>query len=121
MWITSQTTLPQLMTMHDADNHLIWQPNAREGAPGTLLGIPVLFNDQSPVLGSLGDLALVDLGYYAIKDGSSLAIFMDPYTQKVNGVTRIYAFWNVDGQPMLTTPMMLRDGVSTVSPFVILE
>lgn len=121
VWVTSQTTLPKLMTMKDEASQLIWQPNAREGNPGTLLGLPVIFNDQAPTLGSTGDLALLDLNYYAIKDGSPLAIFMDPYTQKVNGVTRIYAFWNVDGQPMITTPLMLRDGVNTVSPFVTLK
>ena len=121
IWVASQTTLPQLMVMVDGAGRLLWQPNAREGAPGTLLGIPVVLNDQAPVLGSQGDLALVDLQYYAIKDGSPLAIFIDPYTQKLNGVTRIYSFWNVDGQPMLTTPMLQRDGVSTVSPFVVLN
>jgi HK97 family phage major capsid protein len=121
IWVASQTILPQLMGMVDAGNNHIWQPNAREGAPGTLLGIPLIYNDQSPVLGSEGDLALVDLNYYAIKDGAPLAIFIDPYTQKINGVTRIYAFWNVDGQPMLTTPMLQRDGQSTVSPFVVLK
>jgi HK97 family phage major capsid protein len=121
VWIASQTVLPQLMSMVDAGANLVWQPSAREGHPGTLFGIPVLINDQSSVLGQQGDLALVDLSYYAIKDGSPLAIFMDPYTQKVNGVTRMYAFWNVDGQPMITTPLLQRDGVSTVSPFVVLQ
>jgi HK97 family phage major capsid protein len=121
LWVCSQTCLPKLMTLKDEANQLIWQPNAREAAPGSLLGIPVLINDQAPTLGSTGDLTLLDLNYYAIKDGSPLAIFMDPYTQKVNGVTRIYAFWNVDGQPMLNTPMTLRDGTNTVSPFVTLK
>jgi HK97 family phage major capsid protein len=121
VWVISQTVLPQLMAMVDAGNNSVWQPNAREGAPGTLFGIPAIVNDQSPVLGQRADIALLDLSYYAIKDGSPLAIFMDPYTQKVNGVTRLYAFWNVDGQPMLTTPMLQRDGVSTVSPFVVLQ
>lgn len=121
VWIASQTVLPKLMAMKDEASNLVWQPNARDGAPSTLLGIPLIFFDQSPILGQESDLALVDLQYYAIKDGSPLAIFMDPYTQKANGVTRIYAFWNVDGQPMLSTPLMLGDGVTTVSPFVLLK
>jgi len=120
-WVASRTCLPRLMTMVDAGNNLIWQPNAREKEPATLLGLPILLNPRSPVLGSEGDLMLVDLSYYAIKDGSGLAIFMDPYTQKVNGVTRMYIFWNVDGQPMMTTPLLEEDGVTTVSPFVVLR
>ena len=120
VWIASQTTLPQLMAMVDVGNHNVWQPSAREGAPGTLLGFPLLLNDQSPVLGAQGDLVLVDLNYYLIKDGSGITIDMsDGYYFKSNK-TIIKAFWNVDGQPWLTTPLTQRDGVSQVSPFVVL-
>ena len=84
-------------------------------------GSPLLINDLNPALGTEGDLALVDLKYYYIKDGSPLAIFIDPYSQKVNGTSRIYAFWNVDGQPMLTSPITQRNGTSKVSPFVVLK
>lgn len=121
VFIANQTCLPQLMTMASTLGQLVWQPSAREGVPSTLLGFPLLLNDQAPVLGTEGDLSLVDLKYYAIKDGSPLAIFMDPYSQKANGLTRIYAFWNVDGQPMLNTPLLQRDGSSQVSPFVALK
>jgi len=120
VWIASQTTLPQLMAMVDVGNHNVWQPSAREGAPGTLLGFPLLLNDQSPVLGAQGDLVLVDLNYYLIKDGSGITIDMsDGYYFKSNK-TIIKAYWNVDGQPWLTTPLTQRDGVSQVSPFVVL-
>ena len=121
VFIASRTVLPQLMTMTDPGGNLIWQRSAREGEPSTLLGYPLLINKRSPVLGSEGDLSLVDLDYYAIKDGSSLAIAIDPYTQKINGLTRIYAIWNVDGQPMMTTPILEEDGVTTSSPFVVLR
>lgn len=121
-WVTSQTCLPQLMTMvAPATNTLVWQPNAREGAPGMLLGISVLLNDQSPILGNLGDLALVDLDYYLIKNGSGIAIAMSEHPRFTRNQTIIKAFWNVDGQPWLNTPLLQRDGVSTVSPFVVLQ
>lgn len=121
IWIGSQTCLPQLMTMVDAGNNLVWQPNAREGAPGTLLGIPFLLNDQSPILGAEGDLALVDLDYYLIKDGSGISVAMSEHPRFTRNQTIIKAFWNVDGQPWLNTPLLQRDGVSTVSPFVVLQ
>jgi HK97 family phage major capsid protein len=120
-WIGSQTCLPQLMTMVDAGNNLVWQPNAREGAPGTLLGIPFLLNDQSPILGTEGDLSLVDLDYYLIKDGSGIAITMSEHVRFTRNQTIIKAFWNVDGQSWVNTPLLQRDGVSTVSPFVTLR
>lgn len=121
LWIGSQTVLPQLMTMVDAGNNLVWQPNAREGAPGSLLGIPFQLNDQSPVLGGEGDLVLVDLDYYMVKDGSGISISMSEHPLFTQNRTIIKAFWNVDGQPWLTTPLLQRDGVSTVSPFVVLQ
>ena len=121
LWIGSQTVLPQLMTMVDAGNNLVWQSSAREGTPGSLLGIPFTLNDQSPVLGSEGDLILVDLDYYMIKDGSGISITMSEHPLFTQNRTIIKAFWNVDGQPWLTTPLLQRDGVSTVSPFVVLQ
>lgn len=120
-WLASKTALPQLMTMTDNAGHLIWQPNAREGTPGTLLGYPVMLSDQVPTLGNEGDLTLVDLTYYLIKDGFGIAIAMSPHVYFNQNKTVIKAFWNVDGQPWLNTPLLLRDGVTTVSPFVVLQ
>ena len=120
-WVASQTALPALMTLVDGSGNLIWQPNARDGAPGTLIGLPVLLNDQSPILGAQGDLALVDLDYYLIKDGSGIAIAMSEHPRFTRNQTIIKAFWNVDGQPWLTSPLLQRDGVSQVSPFVVLN
>ncbi|OHE63857.1 MAG: hypothetical protein A2001_01460 [Treponema sp. GWC1_61_84] len=121
VWIGSQTILPQLMQMVDAGNHLVWQPSAREGAPGTLLGFPLLINDQSPALGTEGDLVLVDLDYYLIKDGSGISVQASEHPLFTSNRTIIKAFWNVDGQPWLTTPLLQRDGVTQVSPFVVLR
>jgi len=122
-WIASPTTLPQLLTVADpgAAGTLIWQPNAREGAPGTLMGLPLIINERSPILGAQGDLMLVDLSYYMIKDGSPLTVAMSEHPQFTRNRTIIKAFWNVDGQPWLTTPLLLEDGVSQVSPFVVLQ
>jgi HK97 family phage major capsid protein len=119
-WIISQSCLPAIMGLEDTSGHALWMPNVAFGPGGQLCGFPVLISDLNPAVGTAGDIALVDLKYYFIKDGSPLAIFIDPYTQKVNGVSRIYAFWNVDGQPMLTTPITQRNGTTTVSPFVTL-
>jgi HK97 family phage major capsid protein len=121
VWIGSPTTLPQLTTMVDAAGGLIWQPNAREGAPGTIMGFPFLINQRSPVLGAVGDLMLADLSYYLIKDGSGPYIDMSPHVRFLQNQTAIKAFWNVDGQPWLTGPMTLEDGVTQTSPFVALQ
>ncbi len=102
-------------------NNLVWQPSAVPGEPATIFGIPVEYNPFAPVLGQYGDIALLDLTKYVIKDGTGLTIFMDPYTQMGNNKTRMYISWNVDGQSLLTGPMLAQDGETEVSPFVVLK
>jgi len=119
-WVVSPTTLPQLMVMVDAGGHLIWQPNAVAGAPGTMLGFPVVVNPRSPVLGAQGDVLLGDFQYYLVKDGSGIFVDASPHLLFLTNRTVIKAFWNVDGSPWMTTPMLLEDGVTTVAPFVAL-
>lgn len=121
LWIASQTILPKLMTMKDEANNLIWLPNAVDGLPGSLLGIPVFINPRSPVLGSAGDLVLVDLEYYLIKDGFGIAVEASNAPLFTSNKTVIKAYRTVDGQPWLTAPVQLEDGTTTVSPFVVLQ
>ncbi|MCL5072629.1 MAG: phage major capsid protein [Actinobacteria bacterium] len=127
IWVGSPTILPELMTMKDfeaADSdapNLVWQPDARNGNPGTLLGLPVFMNANQPVLGSRGDLILADFSYYLIKDGYGIAIDASPHVYFKTNKTVIKAFWNVDGKPWLTAPITLPDGVCQVSPFVELD
>lgn len=119
VFVASKTLYPQLSTLKDGAGNLIWQANAVQGSPGTLMGYPVLFSERNPVLGNAGDLVLVDLSKYLIRDGSGMKLFLDPYTRAVNGITRLYFGWNVTGAPWLTSPIKGEDGVNR-SPFVTL-
>ena len=121
VWIGNPTTLPQLMTMASALGQLVWQPSAREGAPDMLLGLPFLRNERQPVLGTAGDLMLVNLSYYVIKDGAALTIDASQHMRFTSNQTIIRAVWNVDGQPTLNTPLLLEDGATQQSPFVVLQ
>lgn len=121
VWIGNPTTLPQLMQMVVPAGHLVWQPNAREGAPGTLLGYPFLRNERQPVLGTAGDLMLVNLSHYVIKDGAALTIDVSQHIRFLSNQSVIRAVWNVDGQPTLNTPLLLEDGATQQSPFVVLQ
>lgn len=122
VWLAHPSTLPQLQAMASVLGQLIWQPSAREGMPSTLLGYPVILNERQPVLGQIGDLMFVNLRYYAVKEGVGLSIRDDGgIGQFANNITRIKAFRSVDGQPMLATPLLAEDGVTTFSPFVVLN
>jgi len=126
VWIASQTILPQLTNMVDNATNagLVWMPNAQAigSTPGTLMGIPLVFNDRSPALGSTGDLILADLSYYLIKDGSGPFVAASPHVYFTSNKTVVKIFWNVDGQPWLTGPIPLEgSAANTVSPFIVLN
>jgi len=119
VFIASRTALPTLSKLKDDAGNLIWTFNAVQGAPPTLYGLPVYFSERNPILGTSGDLVLADLSKYIIRDGSSMRLFLDPYTRAINNMTRLYFTWNVDGKPWLTSPVKGEDGVRR-SPFVTL-
>ncbi len=128
VWVASKSALPQLLTMKDfeaADSdapNLVFQPDARTGVLGSLLGLPLIYTDLLPTIGGKGDLMLANFAYYLIKDGYGIEVRSDDgYTEFVKNRTYIKAFWNVDGKPWLTAPLTLRDGVTKVSPFVVLD
>lgn len=119
-WIASPTTIPQLCTLEDSNGNAMWQPSVREGLPPTLMGIDVVFVPRVPALGTAGDLSLVDLNYYLIKDGSGIFVEASQHVYFTSNKTVIKAFWNVDGQPWLREPIVDEDA-QTYSPFVVLD
>ena len=118
VWIYSPSMLVELMTMTDVNGNLIWTTSAREGEPNRILGIPAIENERNPVMGQPGDLLLANLQHYMIKDGSGIFVSASEHVRFLNNQTVIKAFFNVDGQPWLTAPLTLEDGVTQRSPFV---
>lgn len=112
----ARTILSQLKD--DAGQYIYRGP--RDGFPATLNGRPIIMHDAMPALGQLGDLVLVDLSYYLIKDGFGIAVDASPHPKFVENQTIIKAFTNVDGKAWLTAPLKTRAGDS-VSPFVALD
>ena len=122
VWIASQTVIPYLVTIADAGSNSLWVPNAAPGLPPTLMGIPVLYHERSPALGSAGDLILADLSYYLIKNGSGPFVQASEHVYFTSNKTVIKIHWNVDGQSWLNDPIALEGATSnTVGPFIILN
>ena len=120
-FVANQSCLPKLMQMVTPLGQLVWQPSAREGFPQTLAGYPIILNQRLPAAGTKGDLILIDPKKYLIKDGSAMAIEASPHVYFTNNKTVIKAFWNVDGMPWLTGPVLSEDGVTYLSPFIVLD
>ena len=130
VWLGSPTILPQLITMTDAGTNSVWLPGnmntigagAANAPPNTLMGIPLMWNERSPALGTAGDLMLVDLSYYLIKDGSGPFVSTSEHVHFITNRTVIKIHWNVDGMPWLNAPIPLEGSpANTISPFVVLN
>lgn len=120
VWSIPQAAMVDITTMVDPEGHYIWQPNAREGMAGTLLGFPVRWNNRAPALGAKGDIVLADWSYYLVKDGSGPYVAMSEHVLFRQNKTVFKIFWNVDGSPWLTSPIKEENGYE-VSPFVGLD
>lgn len=128
VWLASQTIIPQLIAMTDAGTHSVFisgsyvTAGASAPIPGTLFGIPIVFVDRLPALGTKGDLNLVDLSYYLVKEGSGPEFAVSTELLFLTDRVVFRVTWRVDGKPWLTEPIGLEGSTSnTVSPFIILD
>ncbi len=128
VWIMSQTIIPQLYQLQDAAGRNIFLPNpqapgggAAQTPPMSLFGLPIIFTEKLPALGTKGDVMLADLQYYVIGDRMQLEIqaSVHRYFEKAQTAWRVIQ--RVDGQPWMDAGITLADGVTVVSPFVVLS
>lgn len=127
VWIMSQTVLPQLVQLADAANRVVWLPNAQSPAggapqtlPATMFGLPIIFTEKLPALGTKGDVMLADLSYYLVGDRMQIEIASSIHYKFQNNQTAWRFVSRVDGKPWLDKYITLADAATTVSPFVVL-
>ncbi|MBU2072744.1 MAG: phage major capsid protein [Gammaproteobacteria bacterium] len=120
IWIIAQNARSQIMQLQDPAGNYVWTPNAREGVPQTIFGMPVIFSEKTAALGVAGDCILADWRYYLIGDRQRTTVESTQYDYWRYDQTSWRAVHRVDGQPWLSAPLTLQDGTSQVSPFVIL-
>jgi len=121
-WVISQSALASLIQMSGPAGNpsYVWQPNAREGTPGLLFGMPVQWTEKLPVLGTRGDILLADFRYYLIGDRQATTIESSQYPRWIYDETTWRAVHRVDGQPWMSAPLTYQDATTQVSPFVVL-
>lgn len=122
-WMISQSLMSDIIQLSGPSGNAsyVWQPNAREGIPGYLLGYPVRWTEKLPYKGSRGDIALVAAQYYLVGDRQQTLIESTKFARWVYDETSWRVVHRVDGQPWLSQPITYIDGTTTVSPFVVLE
>lgn len=122
LWIASQSNFTDVKDMKDSSGNRIYtEGNLVKGFPSMLDGIPIRFTGRVPTLGNEGDLMLVDLRYYLVKDGIGPMIAFSEHVGFTSNQTYIKVVKSVDGQGWIKTALELEDGSTTVSPFVVLK
>jgi HK97 family phage major capsid protein len=122
VWVITQSAMSELIQLNGPAGNpsYIWQPNARDGVPGSILGFPVIWSEKVPLLGTSGDVVLADWRYYLIGDRQATTLETTEYDYWRYDQTSWRAVHRVDGQPWLSSPLTYQDGTTQVSPFVIL-
>lgn len=123
MFCASITALPSLMQLTDGNGRLIFVAgDATKGTPNTLAGLPLHFSGKCNVLGTQGDLSLINYNpYYLIKEGAGPYISISEHVKFTSNKTVFKIVAYIDGQPWVNEPLLLEDGVTHVSPYVILQ
>jgi HK97 family phage major capsid protein len=121
VWFINQRHMSDLWLMNGpAGNASYVWGNAQAGMPPNLLGYPFIFTEKLPPPGTAGSILLADPRYYLIGDRQATTIDSTNIERFRYDETSWRAVHRVDGQPWLSTPLTLEDGVTTVSPFVVL-
>ena len=117
-WVVSPGVLEYLIQISDSAGNVIWIPNARDGLPMTLFGLPVMVTEKLPSLGTADDVLLVDFKHYLIGDRMQLEIAASEHVAFLNNQIAWRFVHRVDGQPWLPAAVTLSDASYTVSPFI---
>ncbi|MDR3591575.1 MAG: phage major capsid protein [Negativicutes bacterium] len=122
-FLANLSSLPTLMQLADGQGRLILVlGDATKGIPTTLAGLPLKWTGKLPTVGNQGDLVLMSLDpYYLIKQGSGPFLAISEHSKFQANKTQFRIVANIDGQPWVKDPLLLEDGQTTVSPYIVLK
>ncbi len=122
IWVISSTVMVDVMAMKDDSGRLIFvQGDATKGVPATLLGLPIIWTGKTKTKGTVGDVILCNFSYYLTKAGSGPFVSISKDFKFSKKQTAFMIVANIDGQAWVKDPLKLEDGVTTVSPYIILK
>lgn len=122
VWVFHQTLIPQLLTLGVTvglgGDHV---PVMSESS-GTfrILTRPVVFTEKTEPLGVRGDAMLCDFSQYVIGLRSEMRFDVSIHVHFQTDELLARLIERHDGQPLWNEPLTLEDGITKVSPFVVL-
>lgn len=133
VWTVTPDAIPELYTMAipvGTGGSAVMVGNAESNRTaagavspaGTLLGLPIKFTRKAPaVLGTKGDISLVDYSTYLIGDTQDMRIDSSEHVKFLQDKTAFKVIERVDGQPQLLSTLTPENGGPTLSAYVQLE
>jgi HK97 family phage major capsid protein len=122
LWIASPDTFVQLATMAlqvGTGGSAIWLTDGTQRPRLTLLGVPVVMSEKAPaVLGTQGDLSLVDPRMYLVGDYQAMAIESSTHVKFTSDKTAFRVIARNDGRPWLLSALTPKNNSASLSPFV---
>lgn len=129
IYLAHQSIKPDLFQMHDSQGNQTAYGAGRpvfissdggmsKKLPDTLVGRPIYYSEKLPVLGTAGDLLLVDPFFYLLGTRMEIEIAVSAHAAFRTNQMAWRIVWRGDGRPWLANSITLADGSHTVSPFV---
>lgn len=121
LWVIHPYHWENLLNFQSTLGQLVYVQTANGAVIPTLFGYPVMQSQFLPSVGSEGDVCLVDLDKYLLGVNKSITVDASPHYKFTSDLTVYRVTMRLAGKPILTAPIKLADGTSTVSPFVTLD
>lgn len=132
VWLCSPDVIGQLLQLAlatgDATTTFVAPPlflssvsGAHGGVDYTLMGRPLIVSEKLSALGTKGDLAFVDLGYYLLGDRQAMQIANSDEYKFQNDLTAFRVIERLDGRTWIQSAITPENGGSTLSPVVLLN
>jgi HK97 family phage major capsid protein len=123
-WIITPDALPEIMTMAlpvgtGGSAVMIGEGTGREALPPSMAGIPIRWSRKAPaVLGTQGDISLVDNTRYVIGDNMAVTLDTSEHSGFRSDTTDFRVITLVDGQPGMLAPLTPENNGPTLSSWV---
>lgn len=125
VWLVNQDTLPQLFTLSlsvGTGGAPVFMPagGLSQSPYNTILGRPVLPIEHCKTLGTVGDIAFVDLAGYILGQRGGLQSAQSIHVRFLYDELALKFTLRLDGQPFRATALTPAQGSETQSNFVVL-
>ena len=122
IWIAHPTCISELLSLSvpigTAGSHY---PVLRETDRGfRMLARPCVFSEKMQTLGTQGDILLADWSQYAVGLREEMRLDYSPHVYFTTDQIVARLISRFDAQPLWNSALTLKDGSTTVSPFVVL-